>query len=296
MFRPGANVRRRTIWRVMDRINKYIWQPSRRKSPSRSTQREFTETPMRKHIVIFSAIGLPLLLAACGGASTSGNTTAEGAWIGTDSWNNTFNMLVLDNGDYYSLYGSTNKAGDFLLQGFDQGAPNLNGTALQGSITEYDSTNKPVQGALDATLMPGKSLKGTITNEAGNAAGTFIARPLSARHTHYDYNTSASLSDVAYSWTVTSLNGGADQIAISAKGAVTGSINGCSFSGTVSPRGKGKNVLNMGLRFGSGPCANANQVVSGIALDYDLGNGKWQLLAALQDPKKTYAYSFSAQR
>jgi len=52
----------------------------------------------------------------------------------------------------------------------------------------------------------------------------------------------------------------------------------------------------MDLRLGPSPCANANQSVSGIALDYDLGNGKRQLLAALQDPKKSYGYSFSAQR
>jgi hypothetical protein len=92
------------------------------------------------------------------------------------------------------------------------------------------------------------------------------------------------------------MNGGAEKIAISATGVVTGSINGCNFSGTVSPRSTGKNVLNMGIIFGPSPCANANQNVSGIAFNYDLGNGKRQLLAALQDPIKAYGYSFAAQR
>jgi hypothetical protein len=251
---------------------------------------------MRKHSGTLISLGLPLLLAACGGASSSDSkNAAEGAWTGTDSWGNTFSMLVLENGDYYSLYG-TSKAGDFVLQGFDQGAPAMNGNNVKGAITEYGSTNKPAKGTLDAKVVPGSSLKGAITNAEGTAAGTFSATPLSEKFTGYDYNTAAYTSDVAGNWTVTTMNGGAEKIAISATGVVTGSINDCNFSGTVSPRSTGKNVLNMGIIFGPSPCANANQSVSGIAFNYDLGNGKRQLLAALQDPIKAYGYSFAAQR
>ncbi len=277
--------------------NQYIWHQNQRchSAPFRSSA-DPRKPRMRKHLGILTGLGLTVLLTACGGGTASdANNLAEGARTGTDSWGNSFVMLVLENGDFYSLYG-TNKAGDFVLQGFDQGTPTVNGSALQGAITEYDSSNPAAKGKLDATLVSGSALKGTIANAAGTAAGTFTATPLSAKYANFDYHTSAKPSDVAYSWTVTTLNGSAEKISISATGAVAGSINGCSLSGTVSPRGKGKNVLNMDLLFGPSPCANAKQSVSGIALDYDLGNGKRQLLAALQDPKKSYGYSFSAQR
>jgi hypothetical protein len=204
-------------------------------------------------------------------------------------------MLVLENGDFYSLYGAS-KSGDFQLQGFDQGAPALAGNTLKGAITEYDISSKAAKGTLEATVVAGSTIKGSITNASGTASGTFSATPLSAKFASYDYNRSAYTSDVQGSWTVTSLNSSSEKVSINDKGVVTGSIKGCSFSGTVTPRSSGKNVLNMGLLFGPSPCEYANQGVSGIALSYDLGNGKRQLLAALQDPIKAHGYAFSAQR
>ena len=250
---------------------------------------------MRQHLQILTTLGLQLLLVACGGASSGNNSAAEGAWTGTDSWGNSFHMLVLENGDYYSLYGM-NKSGDFVLQGFDQGAPVLNGDTLKGSITEYDNTNKPAKGSLEATVVPGSSIKGSIANAASTSSGTFTATPLSAKYAGYDYNATAYTSDVQGSWTVTSMSSNSEKVTINDKGVVTGSIKGCSFSGTVSPRSSGKNVLNVGLLFGPSPCELANQGLSGVALDYDLGTGKRQLLVALQDPIKGHGYSFSALR
>lgn len=251
---------------------------------------------MRKHLEILTILGLPLLLAACGGANSSdNNSAAEGAWTGTDSWGNSFSMLVLENGDYYSLYG-TNKSADFVLQGFDQGAPTLSGDSLKGSITEYDNSNKPAKGMLAATVVPGSTIKGSVSNVSGTASGTFTATPLSAKYASYDYNATAYTSDVQGSWTVTSLSSNSEKVTINDKGVLTGSIKGCSFSGTVTPRSSGKNVLNIGLSFGASPCEHANQGMSGIALNYDLGTGKRQLLVALQDPIKGHGYSFSALR
>ena len=250
---------------------------------------------MRKTFAILTSLGLPLLLAACGGAKSSDNNAAEGAWTGTDSWGNTFRMVVLENGDYYSLYGA-NKPENFQLQGFDQGTPTLSGDTLKGALTEFDNNNKPAKGMLDATVVAGSSIKGVLTNAMGTSTGEFTATPLSQKYPGYDYNATAYTTDVQGNWTVTSLNTSSEKIAINDKGVVTGSIKGCSFSGTVSPRSTGKNVLNMGLLFGPSPCEYANQGVSGIAMNYDLGNGKRELLVALMDPIKAHGYAFSAQR
>jgi hypothetical protein len=89
-------------------------------------------------------------------------------------------------------------------------------------------------------------------------------------------------------------------VSISSAGAITGSSQGCSFSGTTAPRNSGKNVFNMNLAFasisGATPCPTAGTSVSGIALVYALGDGKHQLLAAMQDAGKKRGYMFFAQR
>jgi hypothetical protein len=251
---------------------------------------------MRKYIGMFSAIGLSALLAACGGGSSV--PSAEGAWAGTDSWGSTFNKLVLENGDIYSLYGVV-KSGVFNVQGFEQGRSTLTGDKLNASITEY-SRNPPITGTLTATLVTDKSLTGTISNTAGTASGTFSATPLSKKYASYDYNTKAVLSDVAGSWSGNVLDGSAATVTISAAGAITGSSQGCNFTGTTMPRSSGKNVFNINLSFasiaGASPCPIAGTSVAGIALDYDMGNGKRQLLAAMQDSGKKLGYLFFAQR
>ena len=90
---------------------------------------------MFKQIGTLTALGLALALAlaACGGngggggtgtagstdgsSITSGGTgniaIAEGAWSGSNSLGNAFDMLVLENGDLYSMYGTVGSDGVF---------------------------------------------------------------------------------------------------------------------------------------------------------------------------------------
>jgi hypothetical protein len=239
-----------------------------------------------------------VLLTACGGgggnSGTSASASAEGAWSGMDSSGSSFNLLVLENGDFYSIYG-TNSAGNFLVQGFDQGASTMAGNTLKASVTEYDRSGT-FTGTVNATVVTNSSIKGSATSSTGNTTVTLSATPLSATYSSYNYNTAPAGSDVLGNWTGNTLDGSAATVSISAAGGITGSNLGCAFTGTATPRSSGKNVFNLSLVFGPSPCANPGQSLSGIALDYALSNGKRQLLAAAHDANKAHGYMFFAQR
>jgi hypothetical protein len=252
---------------------------------------------MRTSIGILTTATMAALLTACGGGgggSSVANANAEGTWSGTDSSGSSFNLLVLENGDFYSLYG-TNAAGNFLVQGFDKGTSSMSGNALNASITEYDRTGT-FTGTVNATVVTNTSIKGSATSSTGNTTVTLSATPLSASYSSYNYNTAPVNSDVFGNWTGTILDGSTATISISTAGGITGSNGGCTFTGTATPRSSGKNVFDMNLTFGLSPCAYPGQKVSGIALDYVLSNGKRQLLAAMQDTTKARGYLFFAQR
>jgi hypothetical protein len=251
---------------------------------------------MRTSIGILTTATMAALLTACGGGGGSAvvNANAEGAWSGTDSSGSSFNLLVLENGDFYSMYG-TNTAGNFLARGFDQGTSSITGSTLKASITEYDQTGT-FTGTVNATVVNNTSIKGSATSSTGNTTVTLTATPLSASYSSYNYNTAPVNSDVFGNWSGTTGDGSAANISISTAGGITGSNAGCTFTGTAAPRSSGKNVFDMNLTFGPSPCAYPGQKVSGIALNYVLNNGKRQLLAAMQDSTKARGYMFFAQR
>ena len=251
---------------------------------------------MHKSLGIFTTFGLSALLVACGGGGSSSvaNVSAEGAWSGSSSSGNNFDLLVLENGDYYSIFG-TLSGGALLVSGFDKGSSSMSGSTFSANITEYNSSGTTT-GTVNATVVAGISISGSATNTAGTAKITFSATPLSASYSSYNYNTAPVNSDVFGNWSGTLLDGTSAAISISSSGGITGSNAGCSFAGTALPRSSGKNVFDMNLTFGPSPCAYPGQKVSGIALDYVLSSGKRQLLAAMQDSTKAHGYMFFAQR
>jgi hypothetical protein len=239
---------------------------------------------------------LAALLTACGGGGSSSvtNAKAEGAWSGTDSTGSSFNLLVLENGDFYSIYG-INTASNFLVQGFDQGTSSMSGSTFTGSGTEYDLSGI-FTGTLNATVVSNTSFNGSATSSTTGRVNTFSAVPLSATYSSYNYNTAPVGSDLLGNWTGAVLDGSVATISVSSAGGITGTNVGCTYTGNATPRSSGKNVFNMSLTFGPSPCAYPGQTVTGIALDYVLSNGRRELLAAMQDSTKAHGYIFFAQR
>jgi hypothetical protein len=232
-------------------------------------------------------------LAACGGgggdeAPAPAAPTAEGVYGGalTGSTSTSFQLVVLENGDFWTLYGM-NTPSTFYVAGFIQG----NGTSSNGAFTSASAKDfgfAPAKaGTVNATYnASAKTVSGTA-GVTGVGSVSFSGGPIPG--STYDYNTAATLSTVAGTWTMTELDGEAILLNIGSSGNFTAiGSSGCNFSGNVTPRPSGKNVFNVALTFGGSPCALPGQSASGIAVAYPTSGGRTQLLVTAVDGSKQY--------
>ncbi len=243
--------------------------------------------PTKRLTILASSL---LLIAGCGGGGDSPATTvptAEGVYGGTltGSTSNAFQMLVLENGDYWTMYG-TSTSTIFFVNGFVQGSgASSNGTFSSSNARDFGFA-PAVSGSVSATYNASTpSISGTVSAPAGTVgfSGGAIAGSL------YNYNTPASVSSISGAWALTELAGSRLALNIAASGAFTASSSdGCNFSGTVTPRPSGKNVFNVALTFGPAPCGLPGQAATGIAVAYPLSSGATQLVVAAVDGPRTY--------
>lgn len=235
-----------------------------------------------------------LIVGACGGggggtaaAPAAPAAKAEGAYGGTLSGSPTstaFQLLVLENDEYWALYGD-NAASVFLVEGFVQGTGASNNGSFASSNLRDFGYAPAVAGSVNATYNASTpSISGTIGVSSGSISfsGGAIAGSL------YDYNAGANLSSIVGNWSLTDLAGAPTSLSIASNGAFTATSNGCSFSGTVTPRASGKNVFDVALMFGGSPCLLAGQSATGIALAVPLAGGSTQLLVAAHNTARTY--------
>lgn len=197
--------------------------------------------------------------------------------------------LVLENGQFYTLYGSTSN-GIFGVSGFLQGnGSSSNGSYSAGDVKDASASNPVLQpGTLSATYTAGSSFNGTLTE--GNTSVTLSGTALGAAI--YNYSTAANLAAVAGTWNMTSLRGYPVTLNIAAAGTFTGTSSGCSLSGTIKPRSSGKNVLDVAITYGPSPCILAGQSLNGIAISYAIGNGQQQLAIAMLDQARVNSSAF----
>ncbi len=231
-----------------------------------------------------------VLLGACGGggdgAPAAQAKKAEGVYGGTLSGSPTstaFQLLVLENDEYWAMYGD-NAGGVFLVEGFVQGTgASSNGSFTSSNLRDFGYA-PAVAGSVGATYNASTpSISGTISAPSGSIgfSGGAIAGSL------YDYDAGANLSSIVGNWSLTDLAGAPTSLVIASNGAFTATSNGCSFSGTVTPRASGKNVFDVALTFGGSPCLLAGQSATGIALAYPLAGGSTQLLVAAHNAART---------
>ena len=246
-----------------------------------------------KYTVALTALSV---LTACGGGGDSSAPTptpiptisaAEGVFVGTiaGSTNNAFNLLVLENGDFWTLYGRQSPTA-FEVAGIVQGT----GTSNNGSFTSSNAKDfgflPAINTTVSATYNPtAQTITGTLSSNAGNV--TFNGGPLT--NSTYNYAAPATLSSITGAWTTTSTSG--EEVFINV--ATTGAFNaigasGCGFSGTVTPRASGKNVFNTSMTFGPAPCGLPGQTASGIAIVYPLTTGKTQVIFAQVDATRSF--------
>jgi hypothetical protein len=246
-----------------------------------------------KSLNLSIALASSMLVAACGGgggdsaATPAPSTSAEGVYGGalSGSTSSAFNLLVLENGEFWSLYGVQTST-VFGVAGFAQGTGTSTNSSFSSSNAKDFGFAPALAGSLTATYNAiAKTITGTVT--AGTGTVGFSGGPIAG--SLYNYDTAASLTTIAGAWTTTSITGETVAINVAANGAYTAAgSSGCTFSGTVTPRASGKNVFNVSLTFGAAPCALSGQSGTGIAIAYPLTGGLTQLLIAATDSTRTY--------
>jgi hypothetical protein len=254
---------------------------------------------MRGKKSAFSTLAILLLaLEGCGGGSGGGSASApppasaEGAYFGTISDGRQHYSLVLENGQIYTLYGSTSN-NIFAVNGFVQGDGSSNNGSFSAADVKIAAANGSVTaGSLSASYVAGSSFNGSLT--AGANVVTFTGAPIGS--SIYNYNAAPNLGAITGSWNLTSLRGYLTTLNIAASGTFTATSSGCQFSGTIKPRSSGKNVLDVSATFGASPCILAGASLSGIAISYALPNGPQELAIALIDQTRTKTSAFFGVR
>lgn len=246
-------------------------------------------------VVSAGSILLSLLLVGCGGGGGGDGgapagpvvaSSAEGVYEGTISNGRIHNTIVLENDQFFTLYGVALPGGGTLVTGLIQG----NGKSNNGSFSSTDlkdfASGTVVSGSLSASYTAKTSLNGSITE--GSSTVTFTGTsPL--KNSLYVYEAAANLANIVGAWSLLDQQGSSTALNILSSGAFTGTSSGCSFSGTLNPRASGKNIFDLALIFGAAPCPLVGQTANGIAVEYPLSNGSRQLFIAGTNAARTNA-------
>ena len=221
-------------------------------------------------------------LVGCGGGGSSSNDpgpTAEGVYGGTltGSSSSAFQMLVLEDGDFWTLYGVQTTTA-FGVAGFVQGSGTSSGGTFTSSSAKDFGFTPALAGTASASFdATAKTIAGTVSS-SGRSVG-FNGGPIAG--SLYNYAAPALLSTISGAWSLTTLANEGVALTVASTGAFTARTSlGCTFSGSFVPRPSGKNVFNVSLTFGPSPCALAGQPASGIAINYPLASGRSQLVIA----------------
>ncbi|MDE2253485.1 MAG: hypothetical protein KGL42_04360 [Betaproteobacteria bacterium] len=206
---------------------------------------------------------------------------------------------MLDDGTYYAIYG-TNGASGLTVNGFVQGQGSWGATTFTSSnLRDFTAAGATLSGTLSATYTPGVSVSGTVTESNGSSTVSNTFTGTVPQASSYVYNSAADINAVSGNWTAYTLQGAGAPVAltINPNGTFSGAQQGCSFSGTLTPRASGKNNFDVTVNFGANPCVLANGTASGIGLSYLVANSTTrQLLVAVVDPTRQFGTLLFGQR
>jgi hypothetical protein len=221
--------------------------------------------------------------------STSPPAVVQGLYSGTltGSTSTNFQLLALENGDVWSLYGTPSGA-SFRVRGFIQGPTARNGSAVSSSSVKDFGFDRALAGSLAGTLTA-TTVGGTVTFSTGAVTFSGTAVPTGT----YNYNAAATNSQVAGTWTLSALDGTSATVSVGTNGSFTGNNAGCAITGTILPRASGKNVFDVSVTSGPAPCFAPGTTSTGIALTSVLADGTTrQLIVAGVNAGRTAGNAF----
>jgi hypothetical protein len=221
--------------------------------------------------------------------------TAEGAYGGaiTGSTATAFRLLVLENGEFWALYGRPS-GGRFTVYGFMQGTS----TSANGSFSSTDLRDfgfaPSARGSATASY---DSAQGTISGTFTTTRGTATLTGGVMTDVAYEYHQAASLKDVQGPWGLFTNTGDSGVSDIQADGRFeTTTKGGCRLSGTMAPRASGKNVFDVVVSFGASPCALPDQTTRGIAVVNVEPDGRRQLTIGTVDAARSVGLTAAGYR
>ena len=215
-----------------------------------------------------------------GGGGASSNSippvtvpALQGAFVGTNSANTVYNALVLDDGSFYSYYG-TLSGNALFVQGVGVGKATSNNGSWNVTYNDYQG------GALLAAGTGSGTYTATTLSGSNSEGGQTSSFALSAPAANtYVYKSPALVSTISGAWNGSATDGSTNSWTINADGTFAGLSNtGCSYNGTFTPRSSGVNVFNIAITFGAAPCALAGQQTTGVAVTYLLTNGQTEMV------------------
>ena len=244
-------------------------------------------------LLMAAALAGGLTLDVTDGAQAAADATVtnplpriEGAYAGTMGGSggsaSAFQLLVLPEGDFFAIYGE-NANGRMAVRGYMHGRQHDAGPgAWAGSGREF-GIESPSGVELQATYAPDAGVAGTVIGADGLISRfTGTAVPPST----FDYRQPAKLSSIVGTWTMNTPYDQRATLAISQDAALTGSVDGCTFSGSATPL-PSRNVFNVAMTFGGEPCVLVGQTARGIALTHQLPDGRQQLMVMVQDDSRS---------
>lgn len=249
-----------------------------------------------KRVKTFAITMVAALVAACGGGSGGGgggsgsvaNQDPQGIWNGTSSAGFNISSLVLENGEFYTMFSRNG-----LAYGIDYGTGTVSGSTISGSLQEfYIPNNSVTSGSISASFVPKSTLNGSASYANGTST-TFTTTYNSS------YDTPASLSTLTGNYVGTYYTGANVRLSIASNGVVSGGATNadCSITGSATPRSSGKNVYNMSLTFSGTQCAPApgTGVQTGVAV-LGQANGQTYIYTAGLNSAKTNGFFWIGQK
>lgn len=231
-------------------------------------------------------------VVSCGGGGGDGGVAAlpavllpsPGLYSGslTGSGSPSFEMLVLEGGEFWAFYGTANPP-PFAVASFAQGKWISNGGLFtSGDVRDYSTAPAAVAASRVSYNAASRAIEGSITAVAMNTV-LFNGAPVTA--SGYNHDTPALLPQVAGLWTVKGSANDTYCLDVAVGGTFTGTptdaqgclpappvvVAGCSFTGDFSPRSSGKNVFDVRVTNGGAPCTQQGLMSSGVAYVVPVG-------------------------
>jgi len=208
-------------------------------------------------------------------------------WTGTTSTGYQANLVILENGETWGIYSSSN-----YVVGAVYGNTSSTSTALSGTGSLFNLVSRTVGNASYSGTYAVKSSISVSVSDGTKFTGAYSSL----------YDQAASLATLAGTYTGWAVTGGTaaqtTAVNIDANGSVSSSyVSGtyvCTTSGKATPRNTAKNVFNLQLSFSGNACALGNgSTVTGVAT-YD--SAAKRLIAMGLNAAKSDGFIYLASR